>query len=112
MFIVVTVKNMILFPYLFVIVQHRSNREKPLSAENEGRKSVTFADGVRPGEGTSPLAGEDLPSPPPPPRKLPKEKRFKKKKKKKIKVMVCFKIDLLIGSICVDIRDLYLDTFA
>ena len=85
-------KNVILFPYLFVTVQHYSNREKPISAENEGRKSVTFADGVRPGEGTSPLAGEDLPSPPPPPRKLPKEKRFKKKKKKKIKVMVCFKI--------------------
>ena len=92
MLIVVTVKNVILFPYLFVTVQHYSNREKPISAENEGRKSVTFADGVRPGEGTSPLAGEDLPSPPPPPRKLPKEKRFKKKKKKKIKVMVCFKI--------------------
>ena len=63
-------------------------REKPISSENEERKSVKFADGVRPGEGTSPSAGEDLPSPPPPPRKLPKEKRFKKKKKKKIKVII------------------------
>lgn len=31
------------------------------------RKSVQFADGVRPGEGTSPSGGEgDMPSPPPP----------------------------------------------
>jgi hypothetical protein len=82
-----------LFPsYSFIIVQFVFNRDKSVSGESEGRKSVKFADGVRPGEGTSPSAGEDLPSPPPPPRKLPKEKRFKKKKKKKIKVMVCLKI--------------------
>jgi len=54
---------------------------------------VKFADGVRPGEGTSPSAGEDLPSPPPP-SKLPKEKRFKKKKKKKIKAGLRFLMEL------------------
>ncbi|XP_049817797.1 titin isoform X2 [Aethina tumida] len=59
------------------------------------RKSVHFADGVRPGEGTSPSAGEELSSPPLAATKLPKEKRFKKvkqtkksKKKTKIKVKV------------------------
>lgn len=58
------------------------------------RKSVKFADGVRPGEGTSPSGGEELSSPPPIPAKLPKEKRYKKlalakkSKKKKIKVKV------------------------
>ncbi|RZC38728.1 titin-like [Asbolus verrucosus] len=58
------------------------------------RKSVQFADGVRPGEGTSPSGGEELSSPPPNPPKLPKEKRYKKlktpkkSKKKKIKVKV------------------------
>lgn len=56
------------------------------------RKSVQFADGVRPGEGTSPSGGEELSSPPP--RKLPKEKRYKKikipkkSKKKKVRVKV------------------------
>lgn len=55
--------------------------------EREVRKIVKFADGICPGEGTSPSGGEDLPSPPPPPRKLPKEKRYKKlKNKKKVKV--------------------------
>lgn len=64
-------------------------RDKPLKAAITDRKSVKFADGVQPGEGTSPSGGEDLPSPPPPPRKLPKEKRFKKKKKKKkVKVKI------------------------
>lgn len=59
------------------------DREKSFN-KTSGRKTVKFADGVQPGEGTSPSAGEDLPSPPPPPRaKIPKEKRFKKKKKKK-----------------------------
>lgn len=53
---------------------------------------MQFADGIRPGEGTSPSAGEDLSSPPPPKKKLPKEKRYKKLKfgkknaKKKVKV--------------------------
>lgn len=41
-------------------------------------KSVKFADGIAPGEGSSPSGGEELSSPPP-----PKEKRFKKIKKKK-----------------------------
>ncbi|KAG8212758.1 hypothetical protein J437_LFUL019698, partial [Ladona fulva] len=70
-------------------------REKPsvasgganrgLNSGNQGqRKSVMFADGVRPGDGTSPSAGEDLPSPPPPMRKVPKEKRLRKKKKIKV----------------------------
>ncbi|XP_049770362.1 uncharacterized protein LOC126109383 [Schistocerca cancellata] len=64
-------------------------RDKPLKTAMADRKSVKFADGVQPGEGTSPSGGEDLPSPPPPPRKLPKEKRFKKKKKKKkVKVKI------------------------
>lgn len=52
-------------------------------------KSVRFADGIPPGEGTSPSGGEDLPSPPPPKRKLPKEERYKKTKirsRKKVKV--------------------------
>lgn len=59
--------------------------------EKENRKIVKFADGICPGEGTSPSGGEDLPSPPPPPRKLPKEKRYKKihgKNKKKVKVTI------------------------
>jgi hypothetical protein len=60
---------------------------------------------VRPGEGTSPSAGEDLPSPPPPPRKLPKEKRFKKRKKKKIKVMVCYKLLFIIDTSCITADD-------
>lgn len=62
------------------------------------RKSVQFADGIKPGEGTSPSGGEELSSPPPFPRKLPKEKRYKKiklpkkPKKKKIKVKVVKKV--------------------
>lgn len=62
------------------------------------RKSVQFADGIRPGEGTSPSGGEgDMPSPPPPISMLPlrnsniinhgalrgAEKRLKIKKSKK-----------------------------
>ncbi|XP_046383800.1 serine-rich adhesin for platelets-like [Ischnura elegans] len=71
-------------------------REKPsfssggtgLNSGSQGqRKSVMFADGIRPGEGTSPSAGEDLPSPPPPVRKVPKEKRLRKKKKIKVKII-------------------------
>ncbi|CAG9774051.1 unnamed protein product [Ceutorhynchus assimilis] len=58
---------------------------------DKSNKAVKFADGIRPGEGTSPSAGEELYSPPPP--ILPKEKRFKKtlfgkhKGKKKAKVI-------------------------
>lgn len=54
-------------------------------------KTVKFADGVRPGEGTSPSGGEELSSPPPK-KILPKEKRYTKTKlknknqKKKVKV--------------------------
>ncbi|CAG9857041.1 unnamed protein product [Phyllotreta striolata] len=60
-------------------------------------KNVQFADGVRPGEGTSPSAGEDFGSPPPS-RVLPKEKRYTKtklraagnaKKKVKVKIIKC-----------------------
>ncbi|XP_044737562.1 uncharacterized protein LOC123299279 [Chrysoperla carnea] len=55
------------------------------------QKTVKFADGIKPGEGTSPSGGEELPSPPPPKRKLPKEQRYKKTKlktKKKVKVKI------------------------
>lgn len=38
-----------------------------LKRTRRSKKSVQFADGVRPGEGTSPSGGEgDMPSPPPP----------------------------------------------
>ncbi|CAG9836801.1 unnamed protein product [Diabrotica balteata] len=56
------------------------------------RKVVQFADGVRPGEGTSPSAGEELSSLSP--KVLPKEKRYTKTKmrlkhnKKKVKVKI------------------------
>ncbi|XP_072385083.1 uncharacterized protein [Diabrotica undecimpunctata] len=62
----------------------RSSRSK--------RKVVQFADGVRPGEGTSPSAGEELSSLSP--KVLPKEKRYTKTKmrlkhnKKKVKVKI------------------------
>ena len=73
------------------------------------KKSVQFADGVKPGEGTSPSGGEgDMPSPPPPTSNVPqgdlsldvsnklrgrkirkKQKRAKPPKtKKKVKVQV------------------------
>ncbi|XP_056632075.1 titin-like [Diorhabda sublineata] len=61
---------------------------------SKSRKKVQFADGIRPGEGTSPSAGEDLTSPPPPSKVLPKEKRYTKTKlgtkhvKKKVKVKI------------------------
>lgn len=61
-----------------------SNLSKPGKYD---KKSVKFADGVQPGEGTSPSGGEELSSPPPQPVKLPKEKRYTKSKKpKKIKL--------------------------
>lgn len=60
-------------------------------SEQKKLKCVKFADGVIPGEGTSPSGGEELSSPPP-----PKEKRFKKMKKKlqkkKIKVRYLIQI--------------------
>lgn len=54
---------------------------------------MQFADGIRPGDGTSPSAGEDLCSPPPS-KVLPKEKRYTRTKlrgrnmKKKVKVYI------------------------
>ncbi|KAM0729813.1 Uncharacterized protein ACS0PU_003690 [Formica fusca] len=42
---------------------------KLLKKTNRNKKSVQFADGIKPGEGTSPSGGEgDMPSPPPPKR--------------------------------------------
>ncbi|XP_050309014.1 titin-like isoform X2 [Anthonomus grandis grandis] len=77
------------------ILMNRGNRFNEISPiEDKVRKVVQFADGVKPGYGTSPSAGEELSSPPPPKRKLPKEKRYKKLKfnkkslkKKKVKVL-------------------------
>ena len=44
----------------------KSNLAK-LKKTKKNKKSVQFADGVKPGEGTSPSGGEgDMPSPPPP----------------------------------------------
>lgn len=65
------------------------------SSDDNKKKAVKFADGIFPGEGTSPSGGEELSSPPPEPRKLPKEKRYTKTKKaklkhKKKKIKVCF----------------------
>ncbi|XP_045478302.1 daf-12-interacting protein 1-like isoform X2 [Harmonia axyridis] len=65
--------------------------DSSLKTERE-RKSVQFADGIRPGEGTSPSGGEELSSPPPQSEALMKPKKHKKsvkkKKKKKVKVKV------------------------
>ncbi|KAJ3644540.1 hypothetical protein Zmor_022265 [Zophobas morio] len=81
------------WPPVPVIVSATPNCRSILSqGGSKQRKSVQFADGVRPGEGTSPSGGEELSSPPP--RKLPKEKRYKKikipkkSKKKKVRVKV------------------------
>lgn len=65
--------------------------------DDEKKKSVKFADGIIPGEGTSPSGGEELTSPPPTPQKLPKEKRFTKTKKpKKIRIPKKKKIKVLV----------------
>lgn len=76
----------------YVMFSYRREKEEGSSEDSaEPRRVVKFADGICPGEGTSPSGGEELPSPPPPPRKLPKEKRYKKlknKNKKKIKVRI------------------------
>ena len=77
----------------------KSNEEEKSS---DMKKCVKFADGVKPGEGTSPSGGEELQSPPPFKPVLPKEKRYKKmktkklKKKKKIKVCVLVSIQNII----------------
>lgn len=47
----------------------KSKSAKLLKKTNKSKKSVQFADGIKPGEGTSPSGGEgDMPSPPPPKR--------------------------------------------
>ena len=56
------------------------------------RKIVKFADGIMPGEGTSPSGGEEIHSPPPPvaseeTAKKPKVKKLRKKKKMKVKAI-------------------------
>lgn len=48
------------------------------------KKSVSFADGIRPGEGTSPSGGEEHPLSPPPLIRKP----VKKRKKRKVKVRI------------------------
>ncbi|XP_025996734.1 uncharacterized protein LOC105198112 isoform X1 [Solenopsis invicta] len=86
----------------------KSNSTKPKKTKKT-KKSVQFADGVKPGEGTSPSGGEgDMPSPPPPQgigfregfsdlrrekmyssRKRKQEKRTRPQKaKKKVKVKI------------------------
>lgn len=71
---------------------HFSNVTKT-EDEVDRKKCVKFADGVVPGEGTSPSGGEELMSPPPITQKLPKEKRFTKTKKpKKTKMPIKKKI--------------------
>lgn len=81
------------------------------------KKSVKFADGVMPGEGTSPSGGEgDMPSPPPPTtpkddldlsitKKLVVQKVKKKQKRVKVpktkkKVKVRFTKYLIIHTLC------------
>lgn len=83
------------FRYILQKMQHKLNNNYQLfySSTNSSKseKVVKFADGVRPGEGTSPSAGEELCSSSPK-RVLPKEKRYTKTKiknqsqKKKVKV--------------------------
>ncbi|XP_030750461.1 LOW QUALITY PROTEIN: titin-like [Sitophilus oryzae] len=77
-----------------ILLKSRSRKHEEKNTGERKLKTVQFADGIRPGEGTSPSAGEELSSPPPPKKKLPKEKRYKKTKfnkktaKKKVKVKV------------------------
>lgn len=45
----------------------KSKLARLLNKTRKSKKSVQFADGIKPGEGTSPSGGEgDMPSPPPP----------------------------------------------
>lgn len=45
----------------------KSKVARSLNKTKKSKKSVQFADGIKPGEGTSPSGGEgDMPSPPPP----------------------------------------------
>lgn len=74
------------------------NVTKALELLTESRKQVKFADGIIPGEGTSPSAGEELSSPPPSGKRAAKERRHSKSllskavrnklSKKKVKVKV------------------------
>lgn len=66
------------------------SKSKAMRLKKRGKKSVQFADGIRPGEGTSPSGGEgDMPSPPPPTgisfreglKDLRKDKLYRKSKK-------------------------------
>lgn len=69
--------------------------KKVLKLETRRKKSVQFADGVMPGEGTSPSGGEgDMPSPPPPSstvlsqeaiRELSKKSKIRRSNRKKQK---------------------------
>ncbi|XP_068227043.1 microtubule-associated protein futsch-like isoform X2 [Palaemon carinicauda] len=56
-------------------------------------KAVKFADGILPGEGTSPSGGEEIHSPPPPGGDKPKEKKLRKKRKVKVKVIKEYKVN-------------------
>ncbi|XP_071519350.1 uncharacterized protein [Panulirus ornatus] len=55
-------------------------------------KAVKFADGILPGEGTSPSGGEEIHSPPPP-ALTHKEKRLRKKRKVKVKIIKLYNRD-------------------
>jgi len=89
----------------------KSRLARLLNKTKKNKKSVQFADGIKPGEGTSPSGGEgDMPSPPPPTgisfreglkdlrrdkiynsRKRKQEKRTRPPKaKKKVKVYIIF----------------------
>lgn len=49
------------------ILGKKSRPAKLSKRRHRNKKSVQFADGIKPGEGTSPSGGEgDMPSPPPP----------------------------------------------
>lgn len=60
-------------------------------------KAVKFADGILPGEGTSPSGGEEIHSPPPPAADTTKKKEKKFRKKRKVKVKV-IKLVSIVGS--------------
>lgn len=56
---------------------------------------MKFADGIRPGEGTSPSGGEEIHSPPPPggaPTK-PREKKLRKRRKVKVKIIKQYNVN-------------------
>lgn len=57
-------------------------------------KAVKFADGILPGEGTSPSGGEEIHSPPPPTAKATKTKEKKLRKKRKVKVKIIKQVDV------------------